>query len=38
LAGWYFRYQSIHIQITYTYQPLKQNMKFGGEWSSAANA
>jgi hypothetical protein len=19
LAGWYFRYQSIHIQITYTY-------------------
>ena len=21
-AGWYFRYQSIHIQITYTYQSL----------------
>ena len=24
-AGWYFRYQSIHIQITYTYTPSYYN-------------
>ena len=27
-AGWYFRYQSIHIQITYTYKFVDNNLLF----------